>query len=245
MRSSGRLAWLIVRAVAAACRPGVTTRELDELARRLITEHSAEPLLLGYKSADGVEFPGAACLCVNEEVVHAVPSDRIVRSGDVVTVDIAIRDGAGWCADAATTVAVGGLGRAGPLVNLAQAAVAGAIKTAAPGVLWSSVAEAAAALVERAGCSLVAGYCGHGIGRVMHEQPRLCFGSARTAARDGVRLEPGMVLTLEPIVVEGPPTEMVTLDDGWTVVASNRSWAAHEERTIAITRRGCDILTGP
>jgi methionyl aminopeptidase len=245
MRSSGRLAWMIVQAVAAACRPGVTTRELDELARKIITERGLHPLLLGYKSTDGVEFPGAACVCVNEEVVHAVPSDRILRDGDVVTVDIAIRDAAGWCADAAVTVAVGGEGhRAKPLVQLGRAALAAAIGRAGPGAMWSQVAKAAASVVEKSGAALVAGYCGHGIGRVMHEQPRLCFG-APIAANQDVRLEPGMVVTVEPIVVEGPPAEMVTLDDSWTVVTANRAWAAHEERTVAITRRGCEVLTAP
>jgi methionyl aminopeptidase len=247
MRSSGRLAWMIVQAVAAACRPGVTKRELDEVARKMITEHHLHPLLLGYRSTDGVEFPGAACICVNEEVVHAVPSDRIVREGDAVTVDVAIRDAAGWCADAAVTVVAGVGRRAQPLADLGRAALGAAIDRAGPGVMWSHVVQAAAGVAQRAGCQLVSGYCGHGIGRLMHELPRLCFGVAAAEAprNHDVRLEPGMVVTLEPIVVEGPPTELVTLDDGWTVVTSSRAWAAHEERTVAITRRGCEVLTAP
>jgi methionyl aminopeptidase len=247
MRSSGRLAWVIVQAVAAACRPGVTTRELDELARRIISEHNVHPLLLGYKSTEDVEFPGASCICVNEEVVHAVPSDRIVRDGDAVTVDVAIRDAAGWCADAALTVVVGMGSRAKTLADLGTKALTTAIDRAGPGVLWSQVVQSAAGAVERAGCLLVSGYCGHGIGREMHELPRLCFGEkAADPPRDqDLRLEPGMVITLEPIVVEGAPTELVTLDDGWTVVTANRAWAAHEERTVAITRHGCEVLTAP
>jgi methionyl aminopeptidase len=247
MRSSGRLAWLVVRAVAAACRPGVTTRELDGLARRIISEHGLHPLLLGYKTADGVEFPGAACICVNEEVVHAVPSDRIVREGDVVKIDVTIRDAGGWCADAATTV-IAGLGgeRAGKLVRLAQAALAAAMNRAGPGVWWSQVAAATAEALAGSDFTLVAGYCGHGVGRGLHEPPRLCFGAALGAVgeTDDVRLEPGMVITIEPIVVESA-CEVVTLDDGWTVLTANRAWAAHEERTVAITRRGCEVLTAP
>jgi methionyl aminopeptidase len=242
MRSSGRLAWLVVQALAAACRPGVTSRELDELARKIIAEHGLQSLLLGYKSAEGVEYPGAACVCINEEVVHAVPSDRIVRQGDLVTIDVAIRDASGWCADAATTIAAGGGERGVRLAALAKSCLDAAIASARPGVRWSDVVAAANARLAGSGCVLLGGYCGHGIGREMHEPPRLCFGAE--AAPEDFRLQPGMVVTLEPIVRESAAA-VVTLDDGWTVVTENRAWAAHEERTVAITRRGCEVLTPP
>jgi methionyl aminopeptidase len=241
MRSSGRLAWSVVQEVARASRAGVTSRELDDAARQAIARTGVQPLLLGYKSADGVEFPGTACICINEEVVHAVPSDRIVRDGDVVTVDIAIRGPESWCADAATTVAIGQGQRGTALAAAAKSALAAAMELAGPGVLWSDIASHAAAAAAKAGCSLVPGYCGHGIGRAMHEAPRLCFG-AKAGTQD-VRLEPGMVITIEPIVVEGDSAAVLTLDDGWTVVTANRAWAGHEERTIAVTRRGWEVLT--
>ncbi len=239
MRSSGRLAWSIIEEVAKGCRVGVTSRELDALARQCIARAGAEPLLLGYTSADNVPFPGASCICINEEVVHAVPSDRIVREGDVVTIDVAVRDTAGWCADAATSLIVGANPRADRLVQLGKHVLNAAIAAASPGVRWSQVATAAKQAVGD-GFTLVPGYCGHGIGRSMHEHPRACFGSVKPA--DDFRLLPGMVITLEPIVVEGNP-ELVTLDDGWTVVTANRAWAVHEERTIAITRTGAQLLT--
>jgi methionyl aminopeptidase len=241
MRSSGRLAWRVVQALGAACRPGVTTREVDRLARRVIAEHGLLPLLLGYKSADGVEFPGAACVCVNEEVVHSVPSDRIVREGDAVTIDVAIRDANGWCADAATTVIAGAPSERGRrLDGLAKAALDAAIRAACPGARWSRVVAAAGEPLSGSACVLLGGYCGHGIGGEMHEPPRLCFGAVHGA--DDFRLEPGMVVTLEPIVLEAA-SGVVTLDDGWTVLTESRAWAAHEERTVAITRRGCEVLT--
>ncbi len=243
MRSSGRLAWSVVEEVARACCVGVTSRELDEAARVAIARLGVHPLLLGYKSTDGVEVPGAACICINEEVVHAVPSDRIVRDGDVVTMDIAIRGQEDWCADVATTVVVGQSPRGSGLAAAAKSVLEAAMQRAGPGVLWSVVAGAGAEAAAKSGCSLVPGYCGHGIGRAMHEPPRLCFG-AKAGTQD-VRLEPGMVITIEPIVVEGDSAAVLTLDDGWTVVTANRSWAAHEERTIAITRRGCEVLTAP
>src|SRR5262245_59638614 len=227
MRSSGRLAWRVVQRVAGECRPGVTSRELDESARKAIIELGLDPLLLGYKSADGVEFPGAACICINEEVVHAVPSDRIVREGDLVTIDVAVRDSGGWCADAATTVIAGSASeRARKTDRRAKAALDAAIRPALPGAWWSKVVAAAGEELMGSASVLLSGYCGHGIGREMHEPPRLCFGAVH--GPDDFRLEPGMVLTLEPIVLESA-TGVVTLDDGWTVLTENRALAAHEE----------------
>jgi methionyl aminopeptidase len=259
MRSSGRLAWIVVNEVAAACRPGVTTRELDQLARALIAREGLSPLLLNYRAADSPPFPGAACVCVNEEIVHAVPSDRIVRTGDAVTIDIAVMGSDGWCADAATTVVAGGGeggggsggggGRGETIAARAKAALSAALAVAGPGVWWSRLAGAAADALAGTPCVLLGGYCGHGIGRAMHEAPRLCFGPAALAkgvgagGREDVRLLPGMVVTLEPIVLE-MDSKPLTLDDGWTVIAAEKCWAAHEERTVAITRHGCEVLTG-
>jgi methionyl aminopeptidase len=245
MRSSGRLVFAALREVAAACTPGVTSRELDRTAREAIKRAGCEPLLLGYQSAGGVPFPGAACICINEEVVHAVPSDRIVRAGDAVTLDVALRDPLGWCADMAITVAAGAVpnSKADRLGALVRAVLDTAVQRAGPGVRWRELAEEAGRVAAAGGCGLVSGYCGHGIGRAMHENPRVCFGG-----NEELVLQPGMVITLEPIVVElvdGVTPDLVTQDDGWTVLSSNRAWAAHEERVVAITRRGCEVLTGP
>jgi methionyl aminopeptidase len=234
---------MAVQEVAKACRAGVRTRELDQLARAAIARVGASPVLLGYKSTDGVEFPGAACICVNEEVVHAVPSDRIVRDGDLVTIDLALQH-EGWCADAAVSVPVGGVGeqqRNVRLTKLTREALDIAIGLARPGVWWSTLADAAARFLAQSDCVLLSGYCGHGIGRDLHEAPRLCFGEP--PGPEDVRLQPGMVLTIEPIVVEGADASVVTADDGWTVLTSRRAWAAHEERTVAITRQRCEVLT--
>ncbi|HYF15250.1 MAG TPA: type I methionyl aminopeptidase [Phycisphaerales bacterium] len=226
--------------------PGVTTRELSERADRLIRARRATPALLGYRQGGAPAFSGAACVCVNEEVVHAAPSSRIVRAGDVVTIDCAI-EYKGWHADTAWTVAVDDRsGRASRLQALAAGTLADAAAAIAPGVRWSSIADAARERVAREGCCLLAGYCGHGVGRALHEPPRLSFVSRDwSAPGEDVVLQAGMVLCVEPIICEGTsPPPLAVLDDGWTVVTADRRWTAHEEVCVAVTRTGSRVLAG-
>jgi methionyl aminopeptidase len=240
-----------------ACEPGATTREVADRAEQLILARKATPILRGYAHADAPvgaqgtrDFPAAACTCVNEEVVHAVPSMRILRPGDVATIDVAL-EYAGWCVDSAWSVVVGGLAhpnsaRALALVRASQAVLAHSLALARPGVRWSTIAESGARVARDMGCTLVQGYCGHGIGRSLHESPRLAFTSTDWArpGEDFV-LRPGMVLCVEPILVEGvAPASLTLLDDGWTVLTDDARWTAHEERCVAITRTGVRVIAG-
>ena len=262
MRRAGAVLWGVLSDAAASARPGTTTRALDALIAGRIRSAGAEPVM----RAAG--FPGAASITLNEEVVHAPPGPRILRGGDIATIDASLRLD-GWCVDAATTVRVGTAWHSGVLkLQLAATeALSAAIAVIAPGRRWSEVAEAAAGVARRATCSLVVEYAGHGIGRNLHEPPAAPFhwdsggdGSQPVAlpvppirpdsgghpppARQDFILRPGMVLTIEPVLVLGRP-EVLGLDDAWTVVTADRSAAAHEERTVAVTRGGALVLTAP
>ncbi len=264
LRVAARIVWQAVSEAIAAVRPGVITADLDRLIGAAFARAGAEPLLRGHRSGDGAPFPACASICVNEEVVHGVPGPRILREGDIVTIDTAARL-AGWCADTARSMVVGGPGveAHGVLPQAAIACLDAGLSAMQPGRRWSEVSRAVADEAARGGVVLATAYAGHGIGRDLHEPPQAWLGrgprsqviaSGGPTGPDGstgqdLVLRPGMVLTLEPIVMEGRGTgngagpELLVLDDGWTVLASDRRRACHEERTVAITRGGPEVLT--
>jgi methionyl aminopeptidase len=230
---------------------GRTTAEVGAVAEKMIVARGGELLLKGYTQAGiATPFPSGVCICVNEEVVHAPPSSRIIREGDLVTIDVALRVD-GWCIDTAWSVPVVGSDastaqRAVRLAATAAATLRHALSLCRAGARWSAIAQSTAAYAAEHGCHLVSGYCGHGIGQALHEAPRLAFAS-KDWSRSGedFTLYPGMVLCVEPIVCEGrEPAGLVTLDDAWTVITTNRAWAAHEERWMEVTRQGCRVLAG-
>jgi methionyl aminopeptidase len=274
MGRAGALAWRIVAEAVESARAGVTTAELDNQIAARIAASGAEAILKGFRRSDGPGFPACSSICVNEEVVHGVPGDRILRDGDLVTIDLALRQN-GWCADVARALVIGPRGdgesrseRAAASQSLAQGAarcVSAGLSAMAAGRQWSEVAGAVAREAGVLGVCLVGAYAGHGIGRDLHEPPEAWLGDGaptRDASRAGTPatgpegtggqdfvLRPGMVLTLEPIVMEGPGAAagraaMIALDGGWTVLAGDRRRACHEERTVAITRGGPVVLTG-
>lgn len=267
-----------VRAIAAAGRvldtiiedvilhevkPGVTTAKVEARVHDMILSRGGEPVLRGYMQAgpcaapsptatNSSAFPGSACVCINEEVVHAVPSTRIMREGDIATVDVAIRY-RGWCVDTAWSVAVrdadtpaSSCARAESL----QTAAADILRTARdmmmPGTRWSTIATACQQLAASRNMHLIHGYCGHGIGHNLHESPRVSFTSKDwTKQGEDFTLWPGMVLCIEPIVCEGlAPATLTTLDDGWTVLTTDRRWTAHEEECVVVTNQGAKVLSG-
>ena len=237
MRAAGALLRRILGRASEACVPGIATREIDSLVRRLIAEAGAEPAVEGATRATA--FPGACSICVNEEAIHGVPGPRIVRAGDVVTIDIALRS-AGWCADAAVAIAVPPASPdAARLVKAAGRAAALAASAMLPGRRWSEVTEVFREAASGSGCDLITGWAGHGIGRKPHDPPAL---PPQPSAAEDLTLRPGMVLTVEPILTLGRP-ETVELDDGFTVCTADRSWACYEERTVAVTRHGPIDLT--
>ncbi len=225
----------ILDELVRAAVPGVTTGELDRLARSRTRERGAEPAFLGYHG-----YPAAVCVSVNDEVVHGIPSDRrVLRDGDVVGLDFGASLG-GWFGDSARTVVVGRpSAEAERLVAATRDALAAGIRAAVPDARLGDVGAAVQAIVEGRGYSVVREFVGHGIGRRLHESPQVPnYGTRGT----GERLRPGMVLALEPMVNVGG-CEVETTDDGWTAVTLDGSLSAHCEHTVAITENGPEILT--
>lgn len=244
---SGAALWKIIHAVSLAARPGMTTHELDQIAEQHLHDAGARPILKGYVSGASPPFPSCSCMSVNEEVVHSIPGPRTLRAGDVLSVDLAASFD-GWCVDAAQTVLMPGASDSSVrLSDAARRAVALAIAHVKPGVQWSDVARQVAAEVRAAGLALVRGYDGHGIGRKLHESPRAWLHDARVNAAStdspDFTLWPGMVFTIEPVLAAGSGV-VRTRPDGWTVETVDGSWAAHEERTVAVVADGCRVLTG-
>ncbi len=245
---AGSILDLALEAGAAACAVGVPTSQVAAAVHKAISHAGAEPLLAIQPGFDGRRFGHCACLSVNEEVLHSPPRARILREGDVITVDIALRhpsSPAGRCVDAAVSVAVGEAfrsQRACRLVAASRAVTLAAVRACVPGTAWLDVAALAARTAAEYGTHLLHGYSGHGVGAELHEPPRLDFG--QQAWMGGV-LSAGMVITVEPVVIEGTDrVNTLTLDDGWTVVTADRRWAAHHEATVLIAAEGPRVLAG-
>ena len=237
IRAAGRVVWEVLEALAAAAAPGVSTAELDGLAGERTRALGAAPAFLGYHG-----YPACLCISVNDEVIHGIPSHRrILAAGDLVGLDFgAVLDG--WYADSARTIAVGAASEeAGRLMAVTRAALARGIAAARPDARTGDIGAAVQRHVEAAGFSVVREFVGHGVGRRLHEPPQLPnYGTPGT----GVRLRPGMVLAIEPMVNAGGPG-VETLDDGWTAVTADGRLSAHFEHTVAVTENGPEILTLP
>ncbi len=227
----------VLAEVARAVAPGVTTAELDRLAEARTRERGALPAFKGYQG-----YPASLCISVNEEVVHGIPSPRrVLRQGDIVGLDFGVVYH-GFFGDSARSVAVGAVSaEAQRLLETTQQALERAIAAAVAGARLGDMGAAVQALVESRGFSVVRDFVGHGIGRRLHEPPQVPnFGVAGT----GVRVRPGMVLALEPMVNAGGP-DVVTLADGWTAVTADGSLSAHFEHTVAVTENGPEVLSLP
>jgi methionyl aminopeptidase len=247
-----RLAGLVVAdalaAVRAAVAPGVTLRRLDAVAEREIRSHGAVPSFLDYlpgvgyvpRGAGSNSFPATICASVNDEIVHGIPDDRRLVSGDIVSVDCgAILDG--WHGDAAITVPVGDVSdEVARLVEVCEDSLWAGIAAMQVGTRLRDIGGAVEDTVRAAGdYGIVAEYGGHGIGTEMHQDPHVL--NYRTRAR-GPKLVPGLVLAIEPMINLGG-AETVLLDDGWTVATADGSLSAHFEHTIAVTEDGPWVLT--
>jgi methionyl aminopeptidase len=236
MRAACALVREILDELVRAAVPGVRTDELDRLALARTRARGAEPAFLGYHG-----YPASLCVSVNDEVVHGIPSPRVLVDGDVVGLDFGVvLDG--WYGDAAETVAIGKVSPAAArLLEAGREALARAVAAARPGATTGDVGAAVQRHVEGQGYSVVRDFVGHGIGRRLHEPPHLPnFGKPGA----GVRLVPGMVLAIEPMVNAGAP-EVEQLDDGWTAVTADGSLSVHFEHTVAVTENGPEILTLP
>jgi methionyl aminopeptidase len=234
MRRPGEIVGGAHRKVREAVRPGITTREVDHLVEAYIRHEGGRPAFKGYKG-----FPASVCISVNQEVVHGIPGDRVLREGDIVGVDIGVQ-ALGFYADAAQTLPVGEVSEeARQLLRVTREALYAGIGQARPGRRVGDVSHAVQACVERNGFSVVRSLVGHGIGRSMHEDPQVPnYGQPD----EGPELKPGMVLAIEPMVNAGG-SDVEVLADEWTVVTCDGSLSAHFEHSVAITDDGPVILT--
>ena len=242
MREACRIANLAQKAVEAAIRPGISTLELDKIAEDTMRKLGAIPAEKGYPSGvKGVPaFPGSICASVNDEVIHGIPSKRVIlKEGDIISIDlVAYKDG--FNGDCARTYAVGKIDKTSQkLIEVTKQAFFEGIKFAKKGNRIGDISHAIGEFVEKNGFNVVKEFQGHGIGRQMHEDPGIPnYGKQGR----GVRLEPGMTLAIEPMVMVGSD-EILELDDGWTIITEDGQRAAHYENTILITENEPEILT--
>ena len=223
-------------------KPGISTYDLDKKAEKIMRDLGGIPAQIGYDSGiEGVPiYRHATCISVNDEVIHGIPSkDKIIKEGDLVSVDtVALKNG--FNGDAARTFIVGNTSKeARRLVDVTRQAFFEGIQYARPGYRIGDISHAIGEYVKSQGYSVVREFQGHGIGRQMHEDPGIPnYGKAGK----GIRIEPGMTLAIEPMVIQGKPS-ILELDDGWTIITEDGSLAAHYENTILITENEPKILT--
>jgi methionyl aminopeptidase len=234
MRAAGRIVADTLNKVIAMVEPGVAISELDRMAEANVRSYGALPTFKGYRG-----FPATLCTSVNEQVVHGIPSERKLEDGDIISVDCgATLDG--YVGDSAVTIPVGNISDAiKHLLEVTEKSLFAGIDAARVGNRLFDISAAIEASVEPHGYGIVRDYCGHGVGRQLHEQPQVPnFGRLGT----GPRIRAGWCLALEPMVNLGTH-EVVTLEDGWTVVTEDRMPSAHFEHSIAVTADGPIILT--
>jgi methionyl aminopeptidase len=222
------------RQVIPAAKKGQKTQKLDKIARDFIESKGAKPAFLGYKG-----FPKSICTSINEEIVHGIPSERQLKEGDLLSVDIGV-EFEGFFSDAAVTIAVGGISEmAAKLIKATKDALYNSIEAALEGNRISDVSNAVQQTAEKSGFSVIREFVGHGIGARLHEDPQIPnFGQPGM----GIRIKDGMVFAIEPMICAGK-WEAEILDDGWTAVTKDRSLTAHFEHTVAIVDGRPSILT--
>ena len=238
MRTAGRIVAEVLALVESELRPGVSTAHLDRLAERHIRSSGAVPSFKGYGHRSN-PFPASLCISLDDEVVHGIPGERLIRAGQVVSVDAgAIFDG--WHGDGARTFVVGDAGpEVDQLVETTRLAMMAGIAAAVPGATLSDISGAIEDAATPGGYGIVRQFVGHGIGTEMHQEPQVP--NYRTGVR-GMKLVPGICLAVEPMLTLGGH-EVAIRPDGWTVVTRDGSLAAHFEHTIAVTDDGPEILT--
>lgn len=241
MRDAGKLVVRALRICQAMAKPGVRTIDIDRAVEAFYLKHAAVPLFKGYPGK--VPFPAVTCLSVNEEVVHGIPGNRVLRDGDLLKVDTACRLN-GWCADRAITIGVGTLSAERQrLVRVAYEVLQIAIDELPRRKWWSEIASRMQKHAEGAGYSVVTDFVGHGIGRTMHESPQVPNFVNRETRKADFRIEPGLVLAIEPMVNMRRADVRVSSSDHWTVTTKDGMPSAHVEHTIAVTADGVQIIT--
>ncbi|WP_172257390.1 type I methionyl aminopeptidase [Saccharibacillus deserti] len=234
MREAGRIVAETHRVLAKAIKPGVTTAELDALADTTIRSQDAVPSFKGYNG-----FPASICASVNDQLVHGFPSERKLREGDIVTLDIGAQY-RGYHGDSAWTYPVGRISdQAQRLLDVTEGSLYAGLALIKPDVRLFTISHAIQRYIEASGMSVVREFSGHGIGRNLHEEPNIPNYGIEGR---GPQLKPGMVLAIEPMVNLGG-RQVRTLEDQWTVVTVDGSLCAHFEHTVAVTSNGLEIFT--
>ena len=235
MKEAGKLSAEVLREIGARCKPGVSTLDLDRFAEDFIRSHGGIPTFKGYYG-----YPGSICASINDQVVHGIPSRRaVLREGDIISIDTgATVDG--WTGDNAWTFAVGEVPyEVQRLLDVTERCMWAGIEAAQPGNHLGDIGHAVASLAKAAGFGVVRDFTGHGIGRDMHEEPDVPNFGRR---HGGVKLVPGMVLAIEPMITMG--THKVYFgEDGWLATTRDGKPAAHFEKTVAVTEQGPELIS--
>jgi methionyl aminopeptidase len=236
MHRAGLVVWDVLDSLRRMVEPGMTTMELDQFAERRAVEQGARPAFKNYRG-----YPASLCTSVNEQVVHGIPSDRLLREGDILSLDFGVELG-GYYADAALTVPVGAIRpELAKLLDVTRVSLDKAIDNVRSGHRLGEVSSSVQQWVERNGFSIVREFVGHGIGTRMHEEPNVPnYGDPGK----GPKLQEGMVFAIEPMVNVGK-ADVRVLEDRWTAVTTDGSYSAHFEHTVAVTASGPGILTRP
>lgn len=234
MRLANRIVVRVMKEMQKRVRPGATTLELDQKAESMVLEAGAMPAFKGYRG-----YGHTLCVSVNEEVVHGIPGSRTLREGDIVSIDCGVLY-EGFYGDHAWTFPVGNVSaEAGKILEAGETALNIGIREMKKGNRLHDISAAIQKYVEGEGFSVVRDFVGHGIGRELHEEPQVPnFGEEGS----GMRLKPGLVLALEPMVNEGV-WQVETLKDGWTVVTKDRKLSVHFEHSVALTEKGAEVLS--
>ncbi len=234
MKMSSRIVAQILAELKAMVRPGVRTKDLDDFAEGRARELGAQPAFKGYRG-----YPASLCTSVNEEIIHGIPSSRILQEGDIISLDFGVFS-EGFYGDAAVTIPVGEVSpQARKLIAAAEASFYRGLSKVRIGNRLSDISHAIQSYVESQGFSVIRSFVGHGIGHSLHEEPQVPnFGPPG----QGPRLREGLTLAIEPMIAAGDWHEHI-LEDGWTAITRDRSLAAHYEHTVALTARGAEILS--
>ncbi len=234
MRHAGRLAAEALDHLTPYVVPGVTTQELDDRALDFAAKHNAVPAPLNYRG-----FPKSICTSVNHVVCHGIPGPKPLRDGDIVNIDITlIADG--WHGDTSRMFAVGNISRrADRLINVTYESLVRGVAAVKPGNTTGHIGAAIQSYAEAERCSVVRDFCGHGLGRVFHDQPNILHYGEEG---QGPELQPGMLFTIEPMINLGRPFVKI-LPDGWTAVTRDRQLSAQFEHTVGVTDEGCEVFT--
>jgi methionyl aminopeptidase len=239
IRESCRIVAETLQLLKSNVRPGITTLELDKIAEDYIRSNNAVPAFKGYSQGNAPGFPGSVCSSVDDEVVHGIPSSRILKDGEIVSLDIGVLK-SGFFGDAALTVAVGNISdEKKKLMDVTERSLQLGIEQAVTGNKVHDISNAVQTYVEANGFSIVRDLCGHGVGKFLHEDPSIPnFGRKGT----GPKLKNGMTLAIEPMVNAGK-YDVITANDGWTILTADGSTSAHFEHTILINNNLPEILT--